>query len=72
MLVLRLLVVVVWSAGVLLAQTRPATFGTIVGPVSQGGVNYLIGGATDLVLGSPGKRPIVVSYATSPAAASTW
>lgn len=30
--------------------SQDATFGSVVGPITQGGVNYLIGGASDLVL----------------------
>lgn len=30
--------------------TQDATFGTVVGPITQSGVNFLIGGASDLVL----------------------
>ncbi len=29
---------------------QDATLGTVVGPITQGGVNYLIGGASDLIL----------------------
>lgn len=37
-----------WAA--LPAAAQDATFGAVVGPITQGGVNYLIGGASDLIL----------------------
>ncbi|MBL0158163.1 MAG: hypothetical protein IPP47_13825 [Bryobacterales bacterium] len=44
------------------AQVRAdATLGAIVGPVTQGGVNYLIGGASDLVLDEPRGRLYLVN-----------
>lgn len=50
-LALRIVVALVLLAGLVPAQiSRDATFGSVVSPVTQGGVNYLIGGAADLVL----------------------
>jgi uncharacterized protein (TIGR03437 family) len=44
---LALLLVITLAPGIAQAQ---ATFGVVVGPLVQGGVNFLIGGASDLVL----------------------
>ncbi|MCC7156826.1 MAG: hypothetical protein IT161_19770, partial [Bryobacterales bacterium] len=48
------------ASGGLLLEAQ-ATFGAVVTPSSQGGVNYLIGGATDLVLDETRARLYLVN-----------
>lgn len=59
---IRLLVFLACCAAPLSAQSRvEATFGSVVGPTTLNGVNYLIGGASDLVLDEARGRLYVVN-----------
>lgn len=49
-LALAVLIVCLTPAALFAQASRDATFGTVVSPVTQSGVNYLIGGAADIVL----------------------
>jgi len=60
MRVLRVFGLLFLASGGLLLEAQ-ATFGTVVTPSSQGGVNYLIGGATDLVLDEARARLYLVN-----------
>jgi uncharacterized protein (TIGR03437 family) len=71
----QLLFALLAAAAAVFAQQpgQTATFGTVVTPIVQGGVNYLVGGASDLVLDeargrlylvNPGQRRVEV-YSTS-------